>query len=223
MRALPIALVMIGCLAGAASITALERRVVPRDRLGEDLMYYPSGPAIRKVALGHTSSAADLAWLKAVQYYGEHKRTDRKFIMMGHIFEIITDLDPLFQNAYIFGGLVTAEEGQDVPGGLRLMEKGIRNNPESWRLEFETGFMYRLFTKDMDTAARHFRRAAAFPDAPDRAARFAAFMAARGGDRQAALMLWKYTLERTTNDIVREKAVENIRKLEEEIARESGS
>jgi tetratricopeptide (TPR) repeat protein len=203
-------------LAGASALAALEDDVCPRDRAGEELMYYPKGPAVRKASLGHTALAADLAWLRAVQYYGEHKRTDRKFDMMGHIFEIITDLDPKFVNAYIFGGLVTAQDARDVEKGLALMEKGLAENPDDWQMNFETAFVHYTMAKNYDRAAELFRRAAALPGAPESAIRFAAFVTHRAGDPRAALYLWQEFHNRTTNGEMREKALQNIRRLEAE-------
>lgn len=215
----PLLLILLPALLVVAGLaSAFDARHFADRRRQEELLYYPSGPAVRRAALGHTSSMADLAWLRAIQYYGEHKKGDRKFDMMGHIFEIITDLDPRFENAYIFGGLVTAEDAGDPVRGVRLMEKGVRNNPESWRLAFETGFVSYV-TGDHAGAARHFQRAVGLPGAPEKAMRFAAFAAGRAGDRTAAASLWKLFAGTTTNSEMREKAMKAIKRLEAEAAR----
>lgn len=202
----------------AATASAWDAAHFAPRRRQDELLYYPAGPAIRKAALGHTATAADLAWLRAIQYYGLHKRSDRKFEMMGHIFEIITDLDPRFVNAYIFGGLVTAEDGGDPVRGVRLMEKGVTNNPASWRMAFETGFV-RYVCGDYPGAARHFQRAAALPGAPEKAMRFAAGAAGRAGDTRSAATLWKLFASTTSNAEMREKAVRAIERLEAGAAR----
>lgn len=208
-----------GLLAGAALLVQVEAATSTRDRRRDELLYYPSGVAIQKASLGHQGTAADLAWLRAVQYYGEHRRSDRKFTMMGHIFEIITDLDPRFVNAYIFGGLVTAQDAGDVARGVALMEKGVRNNPDSWQMAFETGFVQYICAGNYAAAAEHFRRAASLPGAPESATRFAAFVSARAGDPRASLYLWSEFAERTTNEEMRQKALEAIEKLEKEMPR----
>jgi hypothetical protein len=216
MRTPVLAGLVAGLLAAAACLVQVEARTSPH-RLRDELLYYPSGVAVRKAALGHESTAADLAWLRAVQYYGEHKRSDRQFTMMGHIFEIITDLDPRFVNAYIFGGLVTAEDGRDVKRGVALMEKGIANNPESWQMAFETGFVQYICARDHEAAARNFRRAASLPGAPESAVRFAAFVTAKAGDPRTSLYLWSEFADRTTNEEMRQKALKAIDKLQKEI------
>jgi tetratricopeptide (TPR) repeat protein len=184
-------------------------------------MYYPKGPAVEKASLGHTSTAADLAWLRAVQYYGEHKRSDRKFDMMGHIFEVITDLDPRFVNAYIFGGLTTAQDAKDVPRGIALMEKGLRHNPDNWQMNFETGFVYYTCARDYEKAAARFRRAAELPGASESTMRFAAFVSHRAGDPRAALYLWQEFYNRTDNAEMKKKALENIERIEAGMTRDA--
>src|SRR5512140_574790 len=209
-------------IAAAAFVVVVQARVAPRDHLRDELLYYPSGVAVDRASLGHQGLAADLAWLRAVQYYGEHKRSDRKFTMMAHIFDIITDLDPRFVNAYIFGGLVTAEDAGDVRRGVALMEKGVERNPGNWQMQFETGFVQYVCAKDYPVAARHFRTAAELPGAPESAQRFAAFVSARAGDPRASLYLWSEFARRTTNSEMRKKALAAIEKLQQEMKRDGG-
>ena len=223
MKRLVLHLVVAGLgLAAAAGLVALEPSLVGRDRRRDELLYYPRGEAVRYACLGHTGTAADLAWLRAVQYYGEHRRSDRKFTMLGHIFEVITDLDPRFEAGYIFGGLTTAEEGQDVARAVRLLEKGVRENPDSWEMSFETGFVYYLYARDYERAAMYFRRAARLPGASEASIRFAAYVSQRAGDPRAALFLWQDLYNRTENDEVRRKALEHIEAMKSGSGRDAG-
>ncbi|HEX7878843.1 MAG TPA: hypothetical protein VF720_05505 [Candidatus Eisenbacteria bacterium] len=212
-------LLLVATLVSASALAGLESRVCVRDRAAEELMYYPKGPMIEKASLGHTASAADMAWLRAVQYYGEHKRSDRQFGMMNHIVTILTDLDPNFVNAYIFGGMVTAQEGRDVEAAIALMEKGLKHNPDDWQMNFETGFLYYTQARDYDRAATLFRRAAELPGASDATIRFAAFVSKRAGDPRASLFLWQEFYNRSTNDELKERALKAIHRLEAELGR----
>jgi len=210
---------MVGALAGASFLAAIEPRLGLRDRFTEELMYYPKGPLVQKAALGHTALAADFAWIRAVQYYGEHKRSDRIFDMMGHLVQIITDLDPQFVNAYIFGGLVMAQDARDLDAALALMEKGLKNNPDDWQMNFETGFMHYTCAKDYDRAAELFRRSSILPGASEATVRFAAFVSKRAGDPRASLFLWQEFYNRSTNEELKARALDNIRRLEVELGR----
>jgi hypothetical protein len=103
------------------------------------------------------------------------------------------------------------------------MEKGVRNNPDSWQMHFETGFVQYVCARDYAAASRHFRRAAELPGAPESAQRFAAFVTARAGDPRAALYLWSEFARRTTNGEMRRKALEQVERLEMEMKGGAGN
>jgi tetratricopeptide (TPR) repeat protein len=182
-------------------------------------MYFPSGHLLRPMALGHPLTLADCLWLRAIQYYGEHRMTDNQFTMAGHIFTTITRLDPQFGEAYLFGGLVLAAEGRDRDRGLALLREGIARNPGRWDLPFWTGFIHYM-TKGHDReAAYYFARAARLPGAPGYVLRFAAHAKARSGDLLTALALWEDLLTDTTNPAMRTLAEQKMKEIQAELAR----
>lgn len=210
-RALLPFLVSAALLAGAGAVqAALERRAAapPVD----ELLYYPSGASVKKAALGYETAAADVAWLRGIQYYGEHRLTDQKYDMIGHVMSIVTDLDPRFEQPYVFGAFVLAQERKDVPDGLALLAKGRRANPESWRLAFETGFLYYVCAHDDAAAARYFAIASRLPGHPAYAERFAAWASERAGRRELAIVLWKRVLA-TGNEYMQDVARRELRNL----------
>jgi tetratricopeptide (TPR) repeat protein len=201
------------CFLCSAGISYLSHSFPAAGARTEELMYFPSGRFLKEAAMGHDILMADMAWLRAVQYYGEHRQTDRNYQMAGHIFDVVTTLDPLFRNAYIFGGLVLAQDAGDVEKGVELLRKGVVNIPDDWLLPFELGFVYYLCASDMAQAHRWFMEAAARPNHPESVERFAAFTAAQSGDLYAALQLWGHLYESTENPYVRQMAEERIRDL----------
>jgi hypothetical protein len=94
---------------GAFLLADLSWRALPHPRPLEELSYYPSGRSLEPATLGHAATAADLAWLRAVQYYGQHRTSDNQFARMGHVFDILTTLDPSFLPAYVFGAFALAQ------------------------------------------------------------------------------------------------------------------
>lgn len=187
---------------------------------GEELMYFPSGAFVRQTALGQESTLADLAWLRAIQYYGHHRLTDRKYDMIGHVFDIITTLDPQFVQAYVFGAVVLSQDAGKPDEALALLRKGMRNNPEDWFLAFETGFVYYIVLHDYASAGRYFSLSARLPDAPVFTSRFAAFVEERAGRTETALELWKQVADASENKYIKEIAEEKVKKLKAELARE---
>lgn len=189
---------------------------LPRSQPLAELSYYPSGVALEPATLGHGETAADLAWLRAVQYYGGHRLGDNQFVKMEHVFEILTSLSPHFVPAYVFGGFALAQEGANFPAAERLMLRGLENNPRSGELAFELGFLYYVKPggRDLHNAARYFEQASWQPDAPAEASRFAAFARQESGDLAVAHELWSNVLLHSPNAYLREMAQEKMNEIE---------
>jgi len=207
-----------GALACWLATTTYHR--LPRPQPLEELAYYPSGQHLKMATLGHAETAADLAWLRAVQYYGEHRRSDLRFTQMAHVFDILTSLSPTFVPSYIFGAFALAQEGLDFARAETLMLKGVENNPRSGPLAFEFGFLYyvRPGGRDLRRAAEYFEQAARQPDGPPQSARFAAFARQHSGDLSVAYELWLEVSRHSDNRLMREMAQREMAKIREAIA-----
>jgi len=189
--------------------------VLPRPRPLEELSYYPSGALLRPATLGHPETAADLAWLRAVQYYGEHRRSDNRFVRMEHVFDVLTSLSPHYVSAYVFGAFALAQEGRDFPAAEQLMRLGLERNPRSGLLAFEAGFLYYVKPggRDLRRAAEYFEQASRQADAPPQAARFAAFTRQAAGELEVAYALWSGVLHESPNPWLRRMAEEEMEKI----------
>jgi hypothetical protein len=207
-------LVAAALLAGACWLRASNPLSVKRSA-EDELLYYPSGFMVRRAALGYETAAADVAWLRAIQYYGEHRITDQKYDRIGHVMSVVGTLDPQFTQAYVFGAFVLAQELKRPERGLDLLRQGMAANPEDWDLAFETGFLYYVCLHDDAAAARYFTRASRLPGHPDYVERFAAFANQRAGNREMALLLWKRVLA-TGNKYMQDVARREIGRLEHE-------
>ena len=206
---LPFAVAAALWCAASAVDAARPERVLGRS---EELLYYPSGLFVRQASLGYETAAADLGWLRCIQYYGEHRMTDNRFDRIGHVTEIVQELDPRFDQATIFGAFVLGQEMGRSDAGLALLRRGLERNPESWQLAFETGFLYYVCFDDHASAARYFAMASRLPDCPDYVERFAAFAFQRAGEREMAILLWKRVLA-TGNKYMQDVARREIERL----------
>lgn len=202
---------------GAVQVAHEAARLLPRRPPLAELAYYPSGRALKPATLGHAETAADLAWLRAVQYYGEHRRTDLRFLQLEKVFDVLTSLAPQFESPYVFGAFALAQEGRDFPAAERLMLKGLEANPASGRLAFELGFLYfvRPGGRELDKAAECFERAARAPDAPPQAVRFAAYARQHAGSLAVAMLLWDEVRRTSPNRFLREMAEREMRELQD--------
>lgn len=209
--------VLAGLLAGALLVgaaSALHARAGARlaPPLPEELLYYPSGYLVRQASLGYETAAADLAWLRTIQYYGGHRMTDQRYDHIGHLMHVVTELDPRFVQPYVFGAFVMAQEQRQPQRGLALLEKGLRANPDSWELAFKIGFLHYVCTHDYAAAARFFTIAARMPGHADYVERFAAWTNQRAGNTEVAVLLWKEILA-TGNKYMQEVARRELRRL----------
>ena len=206
--------------AGACGLAAHAAATLPAPAPFEELAYYPSGQALIPATLGHAESAADLAWLRAVQYYGEHRQTDLRFTQMRHVFEILSALSPSFESPCIFGAFALAQEGRDFAAAEQLMLAALDRRPRSGRLAFELGFLYfvRPGGRDLAKAAEYFELAARLPGSPPSAARFAASARQNSGDLLTAYQLWAQVRANSPNRYLRDIADHELDRIAQAIA-----
>jgi hypothetical protein len=160
-----------------------------------ELMYFPSGIALRAVSMGFYAPMADFVWLRFIQYYG-----DVKFDFLFHILDILTTLDKRFTYAYTLGSLMLTHDAQNPDQAKRLLKKGMYENPQEWRFPFIYGFINYTFLADYAVARTYFRIASMKPGAPDITQRWAAFVTYfKLGDLKTALQLWVDLYNTTDN------------------------
>lgn len=193
----------------ARSVEGLSQR-----RYKHEVMYLPSSRFVQEIALGYRNLAADILWFRTIQYYGSYRMGENDLALFNHLVDVITDLDPQFTFAYLFGALIIAEDLGYFRDGVRFLEKGIRHNPDDWWLVFEMGFLYYVDARDYAAAMRCFQRAARLPGADEIARRFAAFVASKAGHTETSIAMWKELAQTSENPHIRDLAERYIEKLE---------
>ena len=201
---------------GMFLLAGWSARVLPRPSSLEELAYYPSGEHLERVTFGHRETAADLAWLRAVQYYGEHRTTDNRFDRLAHVFDILTSLAPTFRGPYVFGAFSLAQEGFDFPRAEALLLKGIEHNPTDPYLAFELAFLYYVKPggRDLEHAAEYFERAARLPGGYPAGRRFAAYCSQHAGELSTAYALWSQVKDSSDNAYLREIADKEMKRIQ---------
>ncbi|MGQ9707748.1 MAG: tetratricopeptide repeat protein [bacterium] len=183
------------------------------ERLMQELAYFPSGVALREVAVEYREILADFIWLTAIDYYGRHQETDRRYEWLGHIFEILTALDQRFIAAYHFGAITLAWDVHKPLEALRLLFNGMKSNPLNWQLPFDAGFINYMLIGDYDSAARLFQVAAKLPGAWSVVVRWVPYATARSGDFETARQMWRDLYYSTENRKLRELIIRQVRWL----------
>ena len=179
----------------------------------EELLYFPSGKFVEEISIGYNELFADLVWLRAIQYFGEHRMTDSKYEHLYHILDILTTLDKKFIHAYTFGALLLEHSAGDSASVNLLLRKGEFNNPQRWEIPFTRGFIYYIFRAANKKAAMFFLRSSKKPDAPDMCKRFAGFTYQKIGDKFMALKLWQNIYENSNNQLEKETALRHMKEM----------
>jgi len=195
-----LAWLLAGSCAAVAGLSgsALERRAPARAQ-ADELLYLPNGKHLRLMSLGQAPLLADAIYIWAIQYYSDYERSDR-YRYVEHVFgDVIAELDPHYVDAYWLGALIMTVEARDLEAGLRLLDKGIAENPDQWILPYLAGWES-YHAGDYRRAAAYFARAAAVPGAPHAVRRMQAGVLSRAGDLRVALQLWEEVRDDPASD-----------------------
>jgi tetratricopeptide (TPR) repeat protein len=173
------------------------------------------------VALGFDAILADVYWIRAIQHYGDTRRsTDprRNYHLLYPLLELATTLDPHFTVAYRFGAIFLAESYPDGPGlvqeAIVLLERGLATDPKKWQYAQDAGFVHYWWLHDYKTAAAWFDRASRIEGAPWWLRSMAATTLAQGGDRQSSHRLWQQLYETSDDEWVRNNALLKLSQLQ---------
>ncbi|MCU0229794.1 MAG: hypothetical protein MUC67_00295 [Acidobacteria bacterium] len=171
-------------------------------RVPASLLYLPQGPFLRALALGQEETLADLLYIWSIQYYSNYEDASR-YDYLDQVFSgAIAELDPRYVEPYLVGALIMSIEAKDPRRALRLFDKGLERNPESWELAYWAGWeCYGI--KDYACARDYWARATQMPKAPPQLMRLAAKMLEREGDIAAALREYRAILDSTTDENTR--------------------
>ncbi|MGA7375854.1 MAG: tetratricopeptide repeat protein [Candidatus Sulfotelmatobacter sp.] len=204
-------------LAASAVVLHHVDQLRPRATL-EDVLYLNSPKVLKRVSLGYDGLLADIYWTRAVQYFGgRHHDSAQSYSLLYPLLNLTTHLDPQLVVAYQFGASFLAPQPPNGAGqperAIQLMEYGIQNNPNEWKLYYDLGFVYYMNLKDYGKASEAFERGSKVPDAHPFLRVLAAQMADHAGDFDTARMLWSATYQNSQDKQIRANAVEHLRGL----------
>jgi hypothetical protein len=180
-------------------------------------LYLPSGRFVEQASLGYKELAADWVWFRAVQYYGGYAKSYHDLTYFTGLIDIVTDLDPHFIFPYVFAGVVVSQDMGDMGRAVSILEKGMYQNPGSWELPFEIGFLYYVGLQDAARAARYFDLAARLPGGGDRPRRFAAFVHSQAGHAETSIRMWEELARTTDQPYMRDMAERYIARLRSQL------
>ena len=136
------------------------------------------------------------------------------------LIDITTTLDPRLEIAYRYGAVFLSEPppvGAGRPrAGVALLERGVANLPQSWRLRQDLGFFTFLFLGDSQRAAAILLEASRIPGAAFWLRTLAADVLSKGGDRASARRMWQQMYDQAEGGLIKVNAREHLRVLDTE-------
>ena len=231
-RSVLLAVVLGGLLAVYLLQRSTDQRLESAPDSGEESLFLPAQAQLARFSGGYAGLLADAYWTRAVQYYGRRRLAHaRDFPLLGPLLDVTTELDPHLLIAYRFGSLFLAGKSPEGAGdpqlAIYLLQRGIVNNPDYWRLWEDLGFIYYWDMKDYAHAARAFQTGSQRPGALPWMRVLAASVAAEGGELQTSRILWTEIARSAENESIRHSAeihlaaldaLEALKKLDELLA-----
>jgi tetratricopeptide (TPR) repeat protein len=153
----------------------------------EGLAQLPKGEYLKPALLGYHHLGADVLWLRLVQVVGKKRNSGDEYEWMYHALDVITTLDPQYAYAYYVGGNILGDLANRPDLSIRLLEKGVRANPEVWNIPFLLGYNYYFLLGDPAKGAEYIMKAASLPDGPSYLPGLATRLAAEAGSPDTAL------------------------------------
>jgi tetratricopeptide (TPR) repeat protein len=165
-------------LLAAAGVFALRTHLdaLPKDEIArqKEVMMVPPGEVLKRLDLGHHSLMADLLFIRANLYYGQHILTDEEFPWLQHLIEVMLSLDPDFKKAYLWAAMVTTFNRRQLitldeaayQRANAILARGMARFPGDHRFPLRIAFNLYYDLGRTEEAMPYFERAASLPGAP---------------------------------------------------------
>jgi hypothetical protein len=195
-------------------------RLLGSFRTQHEVLYLWSAKHVRLLFPGFENLAADVYWLRTVQYFGGQRlfAREKRFELLSPLIEITTTLDPRLEIAYRYGAIFLSEPvpfGAGRPhDGIALLERGVRALPASWRLRQDLGFFEFLYLRDARRASETLRDASNIPAAPFWLRSMAADVLTKGGERGMARRMWQEMYQQAEDGIFKANARTQLQVLD---------
>lgn len=201
---------LIGIILGFAIIYPLQNYIdskKPPEEIVDTYLYVNSGKTIKTLSFGFDGFMADIYWLRSVQYFGRQILTEDNemdfsrapqihYELLYPLLDITTTLDPHYIEPYRFGGIFLPDYNSEL--AVKLLQKGIDNNPTNWKLYQSLGTLY-WQKKDYQKASDAFIKGGEQPESPAWLKVIGGIMLSQGGRRNTACQLYSQMYDEAVN------------------------
>jgi len=205
-------------VAGFMGVWQLQMKIDAQQkatRVELDELAIGSPKVIKAMSLEYTPLVAAMYWTRAVQYYGEkHRLRLSNLDLLWPSLDIATTLDPQLLPAYHFGSTFLGEKAPAGAGrpdlAVALLERGLKANPDEWRMYYDLGYVYYFDMHDYKKASEAFAEGAKNPKAYIWMRVLAAKIAGEGESPETSYFLWQQVYNTTTDELIRQNAQNHL-------------
>ncbi len=158
----------------------------------------PRPEYVKRLVLGYDAVSADLLFMRSVQAFGGiYENADpagHHYNAIFNYFDVISELDPHFLEAYAFGNMVMGDESNRYDLALLYLKKGQWNNWRAYQPWYDAAYIKVYGAKEPDNQAKFFvRQAIKSKDAPDWVGRLEHMIDEQSGQFDIAMLGWLQT------------------------------
>ncbi len=165
-----------------------------------EVLYVPDRRQLRLMTLGYDQTAADLVWVRTLEYFASHFKGDRRYPWLEHFLEQIISLDPDFTKVYHWAGANVLYgrrfTNENVERSNHFYALALKRDPDDFEAAYRLGLNYYVELKSDDSEQRrkwreqglsYLERAANTPGAPTRVRNLVASISSRLGNKKIAI------------------------------------
>jgi hypothetical protein len=211
-------------LLGLAGVWRLQEHIDTEQSAVEsedDQLMLRSSKLVKSLSLEYAPLAADIYWTRVVQYFGNKQAANQVDLrLLWPMLDVTTVLDPQLMPVYHFGSTFLSDASPRGAGrpdlAVELLERGLRANPDEWRLYYDLGFVYYFDMKDYAKASAALYEGSKNPKAFIWMKAMAAKIATEGNSTETSNFLWQDVYNTTKDPLVKQNALRHLQLLRAE-------
>jgi hypothetical protein len=211
-------------LLGFAGVWRLQERIdVQQSAMAseDDQVMLRSSKLVKGLSLEYAPLVADIYWTRVVQYFGNKQAENQVDLrLLWPLLDVTSVLDPQLMPVYHFGSTFLSDappRGAGRPDlAVELLERGLRANPDEWRLYYDLGFVYYFDMKDYAKASEALYEGSKNPKAFIWMKAMAAKIATEGNSTETSNFLWQDVYNTTKDPLVKQNALRHLQLLRAE-------
>src|SRR3984893_4338202 len=203
---------------GFAGVWRLQERLDAQQsaiQSEDDQVTLRSSKLVKALSLEYAPLMADIYWTRVVQYFGnKHAGQQVDLRLLWPLLDVTSVLDPQLMPVYHFGSTFLSDASPHGAGrpdlAVELLERGLKANPEEWRLYYDLGFVYYFDMKDYAKAASALYEGSKNPKAFIWMKAMAAKIATEGNSTETSNFLWQDVYNTTKDPLVKQNALRHL-------------